>query len=95
MSAVRDGEWGARMPCGHYFSLQELAKVSCCCSAAPQGLTAGQWLAVNNTCPVCRFELPSTDEEYNRVSDRDFVQDFAKGGSTEQETFISGLEKFF
>ncbi|EKX53371.1 hypothetical protein GUITHDRAFT_150391 [Guillardia theta CCMP2712] len=47
---LRDGDWGARMPCGHYFSLEELAK----------------WLAVNNTCPVCRFELPSTDEEYNR-----------------------------
>ena len=39
------GEWAARMPCGHYFGRDDLFK----------------WLAINNTCPVCRYELPTDD----------------------------------
>ena len=37
------------MPCGHIFH-------ECCLF---------QWLKDNNTCPVCRYELETEDEEYN------------------------------
>mmetsp|Transcript_1455 Transcript_1455/g.3245 ORF Transcript_1455/g.3245 Transcript_1455/m.3245 type:complete len:424 (-) Transcript_1455:41-1312(-) len=50
---MEEGAWAARMPCGHYF--------------AHEGLL--QWLNQNNTCPVCRFEIPTVDEEYNRYKD--------------------------
>ncbi len=37
------------MPCGHYFTHEALF----------------QWLRQNSTCPVCRFEIPTADQEYN------------------------------
>eukprot|EP01138_Halocafeteria_seosinensis_P005413 gb/GECG01005534.1/.p1 GENE.gb/GECG01005534.1/~~gb/GECG01005534.1/.p1 ORF type:complete len:408 (+),score=68.88 gb/GECG01005534.1/:1-1224(+) len=37
------------LPCAHWFHRE-------CCE---------QWLKEHNTCPVCRNELPTTDEEYN------------------------------
>jgi len=46
---LKEGEWAARMPCGHYFGRDDLF----------------EWLGVNNTCPVCRFELPTDDNQYN------------------------------
>ena len=38
------------LPCAHWFHRE-------CCE---------QWLKDHNTCPVCRHELPTTDEEYNQ-----------------------------
>ena len=46
---LKEGQWAARMPCGHYFGMEELV----------------QWLDVSNSCPVCRYELPTDDAEYN------------------------------
>jgi hypothetical protein len=41
--SLRAGEWASRMPCGHYFSQDALK----------------EWLSGHNTCPVCRYELPT------------------------------------
>lgn len=46
---LREGDWAGRMPCGHYFGMDDLF----------------QWLDVSNSCPVCRYELPTDDAEYN------------------------------
>jgi len=76
---LRDGEWASRMPCGHYFSHEELEK----------------WLAVNNTCPVCRFELPSIDEEYNRskrLSYKDLRSSFEVICKTPNDIFATRIE---
>jgi hypothetical protein len=47
---VPPNDWASRMPCGHWHSSDSLLK----------------WLGQSNSCPVCRFELPTTDEGYNR-----------------------------
>eukprot|EP01048_Picozoa_sp_COSAG05_P008899 COSAG05_NODE_702_length_7857_cov_37.135244_2_plen_278_part_00 len=46
----REGERVARMPCGHAYH-----------SACLQ-----PWLRTHNTCPTCRYELDTTDEQYNQ-----------------------------
>jgi len=46
---LEEGEWAARMPCGHYFGRDDLL----------------EWLCANNSCPVCRYELPTDDSQYN------------------------------
>jgi len=43
------GEWAGRMPCAHWFDSDSLLK----------------WLESHNSCPVCRYEIPTEDEEYN------------------------------
>ena len=40
----------SQMPCGHLFNKECI----------------GEWLSRHNQCPVCRYELPSADEEYER-----------------------------
>ena len=41
--ALSAGQWASRMPCGHYFAQDAL----------------DEWLSEHNTCPVCRYELPT------------------------------------
>ena len=46
ISEVKKGEETVLLPCGHMFHWK------CCLT----------WLKKNNTCPVCRFELPGENE---------------------------------
>lgn len=47
---VATGQLVVRLPCKHFF----------------HGDCIRPWLAIRNTCPVCRYELPTSDAEYNR-----------------------------
>ncbi|KAL6629996.1 hypothetical protein ACP70R_029761 [Stipagrostis hirtigluma subsp. patula] len=47
---IATGERAVRLPCKHCF----------------HGDCIRPWLAIKNTCPVCRFELPTGNVEYDR-----------------------------
>jgi hypothetical protein len=47
---IAQGELATRLPCAHFY----------------HGSCIGPWLAIRNTCPVCRYELPTDDPEYER-----------------------------
>jgi E3 ubiquitin-protein ligase RNF115/126 len=47
---INDGQKTILLPCGHMFHDECITK----------------WLNIHNTCPLCRFELPTDDPEYER-----------------------------
>lgn len=47
---MEQGELATGLPCGHFY----------------HGACISPWLAIRNTCPVCRYELPTDDPEYER-----------------------------
>jgi hypothetical protein len=61
---MEQGELATGLPCGHFY----------------HGACIGPWLAIRNTCPVCRYELPTDDPEYERRRARRR----SAGGSTPQ-----------
>lgn len=61
---MEQGELTTGLPCGHFY----------------HGACIGPWLAIRNTCPVCRYELPTDDPEYEKRRARRH----SAGGSTPQ-----------
>ena len=47
---INEGQKTILLPCGHMFHDECVTK----------------WLNIHNTCPLCRFELPTDDPEYER-----------------------------
>ena len=50
LTEVNEGEDTILLPCGHMFHDACVTK----------------WLKIHNTCPLCRFELPTDDANYER-----------------------------
>lgn len=66
--AIAVGESVVMLPCKHCF----------------HGECIRPWLAIRNTCPVCRFELPMGNAEYDRRRSRTGVASVAQQGAPAQ-----------
>lgn len=58
------GEYVKQMPCSHLYHVDCIL----------------QWLAEHNTCPLCRYEMPTEDAEYDRMHSRSRNETPSSGG---------------
>ncbi|CAD6251562.1 unnamed protein product [Miscanthus lutarioriparius] len=65
---IAAGQSVLRLPCKHYF----------------HGECIRPWLAIRNTCPVCRFELPTGDADHDWRRSRTGVVSVAQQSAPEQ-----------
>ncbi|KAJ4839273.1 hypothetical protein Tsubulata_035060 [Turnera subulata] len=63
---VNVGEMEMRLPCGHGY----------------HGDCIVPWLGSRNSCPVCRFELPTDDEEYEQEKKKKSAEATVAGGAS-------------
>ena len=82
ITANKIGEEDGCIICREGFSVGETVLRMPTCSHSFHEACALQWLKAHNNCPVCRRELPTDDEEYERERRRQ-GRNYAGGGGEE------------